>query len=98
MAQRQDAVQGRLAIHVGYEPGLIGRVGELHGRYYATAWGIGARLMTREFCDFIERYDPERIMIDLTDPPSDRPDAGEFYNKAPRMGVFQGGARCVRAK
>jgi GNAT superfamily N-acetyltransferase len=47
-------------IHSGYEPGLIGRVGELHGRYYAAAWGSGAPfeiLLTREFCDFIENYD-----------------------------------------
>jgi len=62
MPERQDATQGRLEIRRGYEPGLIGRVGELHGRYYATAWGVGAQfeiMMTREFCDFIERYDPE---------------------------------------
>jgi GNAT superfamily N-acetyltransferase len=55
-----------LEIHCGYEPGLIGRVGELHGRYYAKAWGAGAPLelmMTREFCDFIEHYDPEKDLV-----------------------------------
>jgi GNAT superfamily N-acetyltransferase len=66
MAENQDAAQGLLEIHRGYEPGLIGRVGELHGRYYALAWGVGSRfeiMMTREFCDFIEQYDPERDIV-----------------------------------
>lgn len=55
-----------LEIHRGYEPGLIGRVGELHGRYYAQAWGSGApfeMMMVREFCDFIEHYDPEKDLV-----------------------------------
>jgi len=55
-----------LEIRRGYEPGLIGRVGELHGRYYAAAWGVAAPfeiMMTREFCDFIEHYDPERDTV-----------------------------------
>lgn len=53
-------------IRRGYEPGLIGRVGELHGRYYATAWGSGAPfeiLLTREFCDFIESYEPAKDLV-----------------------------------
>jgi len=53
-------------IHHGYEPGLIGRVGELHGRYYAMAWGSGAPfeiLITRAFCDFLERYDPAKDLV-----------------------------------
>jgi GNAT superfamily N-acetyltransferase len=53
-------------IRRGYEPGLVGRVGELHGRYYATAWGVAAPfeiMMTRELCDFIEHYDPERDIV-----------------------------------
>lgn len=65
-AMRFPAVQTGVEIHCGYEPGLIGRVGELHGRYYATAWGSGAPfelLMTREFCDFIEHYDPEKDLV-----------------------------------
>ncbi|HWZ98403.1 MAG TPA: GNAT family N-acetyltransferase [Candidatus Dormibacteraeota bacterium] len=59
-------MQNDLEIHRGYEPGLIGRVGELHGRYYAQAWGSGAPfelMMTREFCDFIEHYDPEKDLV-----------------------------------
>ena len=53
-------------IRRGYEPGLIGRVAELHGRYYDAAWGVGApfeMMMAREFCDFIEDYDPERDIV-----------------------------------
>jgi len=53
-------------IRRGYEPGLIGRVAELHGRYYDAAWGVGAAfemMMTREFCDFIEHYDPKRDIV-----------------------------------
>ena len=55
-----------IEIHRGYEPGLIGRVGELHGRYYADAWGAGAPfeiMMLREFCEFIEHYDPEKDLV-----------------------------------
>ena len=58
--------KANMQIHRGYEPGLIGRVGELHGRYYAMAWGSGAPfelLVTREFCDFIECYDPEKDLV-----------------------------------
>jgi GNAT superfamily N-acetyltransferase len=53
-------------IHRGYEPGLVGRIGELHGRYYATAWGSGAAfeiLIAREFCDFIEQYDADKDLV-----------------------------------
>lgn len=65
-ALQSQEMQTDLEIHRGYEPGLIGRVGELHGRYYAGAWGSGAPfeiMMTREFCDFIERYDPEKDLV-----------------------------------
>jgi len=63
---RIPAVQPSIEIHRGYEPGLVGRVGELHGRYYATAWGSGAPfelLITREFCDFIEQYDAQKDLV-----------------------------------
>jgi GNAT superfamily N-acetyltransferase len=56
----------RPEIRRGYEPGLIGWVGGWHGRYYASVWGVGASfemLMTREFCDFIEHYDPRRDLV-----------------------------------
>jgi len=63
---RIPAVQPSIEIHRGYEPGLVGRVGELHGRYYATEWGSGAPfelLITREFCDFIEQYDAQKDLV-----------------------------------
>jgi GNAT superfamily N-acetyltransferase len=63
---RTSALQRDVEIRRGYEPGLIGRVGELHGRYYAVVWGAGTPfelLITREFCDFIEHYDPARDLV-----------------------------------
>jgi GNAT superfamily N-acetyltransferase len=62
----QRPIPAGIEIHGGYEPGLIGRVGELHGRYYAAAWGVGAGfeiMMTREFCDFVEHYDSENDLL-----------------------------------
>ncbi len=56
----QDPVAG-LALREGYEPGDIGRITELHGRYYASAWGTGAAFeifVARALSDFVERYDP----------------------------------------
>jgi GNAT superfamily N-acetyltransferase len=55
-----------IAIRPGYEPGIIGRIGELHGRYYAVAWGSGAAFevqMLRELCDFVEHYDPRTGLL-----------------------------------
>lgn len=66
MAAPQNTAYDQWEIHRGYEPGLIGRVGELHGRYYAAAWGAGASfeiMMTRDLCDFIEHYDAERDIV-----------------------------------
>jgi GNAT superfamily N-acetyltransferase len=64
-AARDDRPAG-IDIRAGYEPGLVGRVAELHGRYYAKVWGSGAPfevLMSRDFCEFIEGYDPERDLV-----------------------------------
>jgi GNAT superfamily N-acetyltransferase len=63
---RSPAGQASIEIRRGYEPGLIGRVSELHGRYYAEAWGSGApfeMLIAREFSEFIEHYDPENDLV-----------------------------------
>ena len=52
---------GEVLIRHGYQPGLVGWVAELHGRYYAEVWGAGAPFemqMAREFSDFMEGYDP----------------------------------------
>lgn len=47
----------------GYAPGAIGRVVEMHGRYYADQWGFEARFeaeVAAELAGFIGRYDPAR--------------------------------------
>ena len=65
-ATRIPAKSPNIEIHRGYEPGLVGRVSELHGRYYATAWGSGSPfeiLIAREFSDFIEQYDPQKDLV-----------------------------------
>lgn len=66
LVKNKPAGRSEVEIERGYEPGLVGRVIELHGRYYAWAWGAWAPfeiLMAREFCDFIERYDIERDLV-----------------------------------
>jgi hypothetical protein len=63
------------------------------GSYFATI------LRAEQSCWIDGRLtDGWPIMIDAADPPADRPDQGAFYNKAPRMSIFNGGARCERAK
>ena len=57
----QSDVTPTIVLRSGYEPGSIGRIGELHGRYYAAAWGSGAAFeiqMLRALCAFVEEYDP----------------------------------------
>lgn len=47
----------------GYRPGCIGRVVELHGRYYAVHAGFGLAfetLVARELCEFCSRPDRAR--------------------------------------
>ena len=42
---------------------MIGRIAELHGRYYSTNWGFGSFFeakVARELSDFVDRYDSER--------------------------------------
>ncbi len=50
-------------IHKGCLPGSIGRVAEMHGKYYADNWQFGpffeAKVAT-ELSEFITRYNPER--------------------------------------
>ena len=52
-----------LTIHTGYLPGAIGRVAELHARYYSKLVGFGLPFeakVARELADFCERYDSQR--------------------------------------
>jgi len=52
-----------IEIVMGYVPGSIGRVAELHGTYYHDHWGFGlffeAKVAT-EISAFLGRYDQER--------------------------------------
>ena len=51
-----------LDVRSGYRAGLIGRVAELHARYYAEHWGFGATFeaqVARGMSDFIDRYDAD---------------------------------------
>jgi GNAT superfamily N-acetyltransferase len=55
-----------IVLRSGYEPGALGRIGELHGRYYAGAWGSGAGFeiqMLRGLCDFVEASDPRTHVL-----------------------------------
>jgi len=53
----------RPSIHVGYHPGSIGRISELHAAYYQKHWQFGlyfeAKVAT-EISQFLQRFDSER--------------------------------------
>ena len=49
-----------VTIHEGYRPGAIGRIVEMHARYYSELVGFGRPFeakVARELADFCERYD-----------------------------------------
>lgn len=53
---------GEVAI-VGYRPGAIGRIVELHADYYHRHWGFGLFFESRvaaSLADFLDRFDPAR--------------------------------------
>jgi N-acetylglutamate synthase-like GNAT family acetyltransferase len=55
-----------IVLRSGYQPGVIGRIGELHGRYYAVAWGSGAAFemqVLRRLCDFLEHDNPRTHVL-----------------------------------
>lgn len=61
-----SATGAPIAIRTGYRPGVIGRIGELHGRYYADAWGSGAAFeiqMIRALCAFFEEDRGDRVFL-----------------------------------
>ncbi len=64
------------------------------GKYFATI------LRKEESCWIRGDVDKDEVFfMDNANPPSDGPDAGSFYNKAPRLSVFQGDAYdCKAAK
>lgn len=52
-----------LTLHKGYLPGCIGRITELHARFYAVHTGFGVYFeskVARELAAFCERYDETR--------------------------------------
>lgn len=52
-----------LTLHRGYLPGCIGRITELHARFYAVHTGFGVYFeskVARELAAFCERYDEAR--------------------------------------
>ncbi len=52
-----------IPIQKGYTPGAIGRVAELHSRYYAKHWNFGAVFEVKvatELADFMSGYDATR--------------------------------------
>jgi len=65
-AAETPSPSAKIELRRGYQPGLIGRVGELHGAYYASTWGAGAPfeiLIVRDLCEFLEGYDPAHDLI-----------------------------------
>jgi len=50
----------------GYRPGYLGRMAEMHGMYYAKAWGSGWEfegLMAREIEEFLASYQEGRDLL-----------------------------------
>jgi hypothetical protein len=72
----------------------------LDGKYFATILRQQESCWIRGSLDGKDGKDPVFFM-DNADPAADglRPDAGSFYNKAPRFSVFEGDAyECAKAK
>jgi GNAT superfamily N-acetyltransferase len=50
----------------GFRPGYLGCIAQMHGLYYAGAWGSGPgfeALMARDLADFHDGYDPRRDLL-----------------------------------
>ena len=53
----------QVTISTGYSPGAIGRIAEMHARYYARHWDFGQFFETKVatgLAEFLQRYDEER--------------------------------------
>ena len=56
----------KILFEYGPQPGLLGDVTALHGRYYAQNWGFPISFeckVAREMGDFLSRYDPARDLV-----------------------------------
>jgi hypothetical protein len=51
------------ALHLGPEPGLLGDIAALHGRYYAAAWGFPLNFEAKVAREIGECYDSTRDFI-----------------------------------
>jgi len=50
----------------GFKPGYLGRIAQIHGEYYAKAWGSDTAFeaqMAHELSEFWEMYDPAIDML-----------------------------------
>ena len=50
----------------GYRPGALGRIAEMHGVYYAQAWGSGAEfegMMAQEMREFLAHHQEGRDLL-----------------------------------
>ena len=96
----------------GYRPGSIGRIAEMHGRYYSREWGFPPSfeaLVARELADFVDGYDdareglwlldPQRILgsIALLRPRGDEPARLRWFIADDAARGAGGGARLMRA-
>lgn len=57
---RKEAASAAIEIHEGFLPGAIGRVAEMHGRYYSREWGMTSFFEARVasgMAEFVQRLD-----------------------------------------
>jgi GNAT superfamily N-acetyltransferase len=50
----------------GFEPGYLGRITQMHGEYYAKAWGAGPEFEAQtahEIAEFCEHYNPGQDLL-----------------------------------
>jgi GNAT superfamily N-acetyltransferase len=58
-------------IREGYEPGVVGRLTELHATYYGGLWELGPRFereMAEGIAEFVTRYDDRDGLWTVVDP------------------------------
>jgi GNAT superfamily N-acetyltransferase len=58
-----EDIKSRIKIGLGYIPGAIGRVAELHGVYYHDHWEFGLFFEAKvamDLAEFLKRYDESR--------------------------------------
>lgn len=64
--QRKIGTMNDFITVTGYQPGIIGRVTELHALYYSLEWNFGSIFETKvatELSSFISRYDESKDCI-----------------------------------